>query len=791
MRKMVEKKLRSGSEFNSTVMAADARRFLCAGRVTEISVLDRDVFRLRVGRNKQLSNQPSWAIIPRDWPTAEAKWREGKSTLSATTADGTFSLQTTTGRWRLVDDGGNELFAGEPAQFDGKQAGFSLDLAPDEKIFGLGESTGTFDKRGLIREFWNIDVLGHAGCIHPGLRSLYVSIPFAISLRGPIAAGVFWDNPARQVWDIGSTDFNRWKLSADSGEIDLYLVIGPSLDRIVGRFADLTGNMPLPPDWALGFHQCRYSYETRKRVEEVAATFRRKRIPCDALYLDIHHMDGYRVFTFGKSFPKPAAMIAKLARQGFHTVCIVDPGVKNDPKFGVLQRGRKHDAFVKDRSGKSDFVGRVWSGESRFPDFLNKRTRDWWAGEQRKLSRLGVAGFWNDMNEPANFARPDKTLDPLARHETDHGPRRHAEVHNLYGMQMARASRDGSLAAQPDARPFVITRAGWAGVQRHALVWTGDNSSTWYHFEDSIQSLLNLGVSGVPFCGCDAGGFLDNCTPELFIRWMQCAAFTPFFRAHTNVGTNDHEPWAFGPATEAIVRHYIELRYQLLPYLKSLFVEASRTGAPIMRPLFWHHQDDPTAAGISDQFLLGRNLLVAPVTKQGAEARSVYLPEGEWCEFWSGQRIPGRQHILTPAPIQYLPLFVRAGAVIPFRSVQQHTGEKPLHEITLHVWPGGMDSFTWREDDGVSQAFERGEFSERSVMVSANEQGGRLVVGATKGNYQSTLKTWRIVLRTAAKKPKIKVNGRRWKAVFDRKSGTATWEFSNLASETVIEWSAG
>ena len=754
----------------------------------QLTALDRDVFRLRMARGPRLKTVVSWALLPRDWPDPTARWRFGRDFISATTAAGRFTIQLKTGRWQLFDDGGNELYRGEVSGFAAGKPTLELALAPDERLFGLGESTGTFDKRGLVREFWNIDVLGHAPAMHPGLRSLYVSIPFAVSLRGGIASGLFWDNPERQVWDMGSTRFDRWSLSADGGELDLYLITGPTVERVVSRFNELTGRMPLPPAWALGYHQCRYSYLTRRRVEEVARLFRRKRIPCDALYLDIDHMDGKRVFTFGKSFPQPAAMMRKLARQGFHTVCIVDPGVKNEAKFDVLRRGRKVDAFVKDRSGKRDFVGQVWPGVSRFPDFLNAATRRWWGREQGRLSRLGAAGFWNDMNEPANFARPDKTLDPLARHRTDHGPRRHTEVHNLYGREMARASREGALAARPNHRPFVITRAGWAGVQRHAIVWTGDNSSSWQHFEDSIQMLLNLGLSGVPFCGCDAGGFLDNCTPELFIRWMQCAVFTPFVRGHSNTGTIDHEPWAFGPAAETIIRRYLELRYQLLPYLQSLVIEATRTGAPIMRPLLWQYQDDPIASGIADQFLLGHDLLVAPITRQGMVARSVYLPAGGWFDFWSGERVAGGQLVVAHAPIHTLPLYVRAGAVIPFRDVQQFVGEKPLREVTLHIWPGGLSSSKWYEDDGVSNAHEHGEFCERDLLATSSDAGGRLVIGAARGARASTLQTWRVLLRGVTRQVKVRVNGRPTTVHYARDSGIAAWEVADSSAEVKVEW---
>jgi len=560
---------------------------------------------------------------------------------------------------------------------------------------------------------------------------------------------------------------------------------------VVNSYGRLTGRTPLPPKWALGFHQCRYSYKNRAEVERVAASMRRKKIPCDAIYFDIHHMDEYRVFTFGKTFSKARELIGQLSRKGFKVVTIVDPGVKNDPRFGVLKRGIKSDAFVKDAKGKKDFIGAVWPGKSRFPDFLNKSTRNWWAKEQGALSRKGVAGFWNDMNEPANFARPDKTLPPQARHRTDHGKRPHSEVHNLYGSLMARASREGSLKAEPAKRPFIITRAGYAGVQRHAMVWTGDNSSTWHHFEDSIQMLLNLSVSGVPFCGCDAGGFLDNCTPELFVRWMQCAAFMPFFRSHTNLGTIDQEPWSFGPEAEAIVRHYIELRYQLMPCLYSLFAEASRSSTPIIRPLFWHYADDLTAVDTSDQFLLGRDLMVAPILKQGGVARCVYLPDGEWHDFWGGEKLAGRQHLVAPAPLQFLPLFVRAGATIPFGDAQQFAGEKPLKTVTLHHWLGGAGSFDFYDDDGASMGFENGDFMCRSVLTASSDSGGKLIMAKPAGNYRSPITRWRIVLHGLKAKPRFKLNGKRIATLTDPKTGLPSCEWVSTPGSAELTWESG
>ncbi|HRI13918.1 MAG TPA: glycoside hydrolase family 31 protein [Verrucomicrobiota bacterium] len=729
-----------------------------------------DLFRIRLAPGKRLPDATSWAVIKRCWEPVEAKTVREGDRISLTTSAGRLTVWMKTGAWELSDPNGLKLFtsAGGDMAFAGKAPRLTLDLVEGESLWGLGETTGQFNRRGLVREFWNIDVLGHAPVIYPGLKQLYVSIPFAISLRDGRAAGLFWDNPAKQSWDLGQTHPDRWLMSAASGELDLYLFLGPSVASVVRRYSELTGTMPLPPKWGLGYQQSRYSYETRARVEEIAREFRRRKLPCDVIYLDIHHMQGYRVFTFGKKFPKPAQMTQRLATRGFKVVTIVDPGVKDDPRFGVLRRGRKAEAFVKDPTGKKDFIGEVWPGRSRFPDFLNWTTREWWGVEQKALLDAGIAGFWNDMNEPANFARKDKTLHPQARHHTDFGPRRHHTVHNVYGMQMARASRDGSLRwarssgrAVRVPRPFVITRAGYAGIQRHALVWTGDNSSSWDHLNDAVQMLLNLSLSGVPFCGGDVGGFLDNTTPELFVRWFQFAAFTPFFRDHSNIGTIDQEPWAFGKSIETICRTYLNLRYQLLPYLYALMAEAHTTGSPIIRPLLWHYQNDPVAVACGDQFLLGRDLLVAPVLRQGAVARSVYLPNDVWFNFWTGERVAGGGHLVAEASLGTLPLFVRAGAMLPFGPGGQYVGAIPGNPIALHCWPGADGCLNWYEDDGTTQAYETGAWSRRSIASQTRGRTLRLSFAPVEGPFPSAVKTWRLIVWGARRQGRFTVNGQR------------------------------
>jgi alpha-glucosidase len=719
-----------------------------------LAMLHDDVFRLRICREKFTADN-SWAVVGKR--PAQKSLPLNDARFYARSPQAILVMDDTSTEWALRDGKGRDILRGPNVGFAQDRGFLRIDLAERDLIFGFGETTGPMNKRGLLRELWNIDVLGHAPAIHPGLKSLYVSIPFAILLRDGRATGIFWDNPARQIWDMGHANPDQLTVECDHGEINLYLFTGPTIQSIVTRYTELTGRMPLPPRWGLGYHQCRYSYESAERILEIAANFRARQIPCDAIYLDIHHMDGYRVFTFGKKFPNPKSMTAQLAENGFRTVAIVDPGVKNDRNFGVLQRGAKNACFIKSPNGRHDYVGEVWPGPSRFPDFMCASVREWWGREQAALHKLGVTGIWNDMNEPANFALPSKTLPPDCRHKTDFGPARHIEIHNAYGSQMASAGREGALKFDPTKRPFIITRAGYAGVQRHALVWTGDNSSTWEHLAESIPQLLNLSLSGIPFCGADIGGFLSHSTGELLARWTQLASLTPFFRNHSNEGTRAQEPWAFGTEIENICRAAIQLRYQFLPYIYSLVERATRDGVPIIRPLIWHYQSDIQSAATQDEFLLGENLLVAPVIQPGARARAVYLPPGLWHEFWSAETHRGRKYILADAPLHHLPLYVKAGAIIPFAPLAQHMGEYSTNELTLQIWPGADGKLEFYDDDGESQS--PAEYR-RTIEFIDRDRGGLIRFGSVSGKYQNGPKKWRIILHRAHSKSIPYINDR-------------------------------
>ncbi len=453
------------------------------------------------------------------------------------------------------------------------------------------------------------------------------------------------------------------------------------MPAILARYTELTGRMSLPPRWALGYHQCRWSYYPDSWVRKLAQEFRARQMPCDAIWLDIDYMDGYRDFTWHpQRFPDPQGLLDALHQQGFRVVTILDPGVKQDPTYHVYQQGARAGYFCTTPDGQV-FHGPVWPGMAAFPDFSRAEVRRWWGDLHATLLQVGVDGIWNDMNEPTltgHFA-PEldvprgSTLAPHVQHGSEGQSLPHLALHNAYGSLMAQAAHEALARLRPDTRPFVLTRSAYAGVQRYAALWTGDNSSRWEHLRLAMPMCLNISLSGVAFVGVDVGGFWGNSDAELLTRWMQLGALLPFYRNHSSAHTTHQEPWAFGEPFESINRQYLELRYRLLPYLSTLFYEAAMTGAPIMRPLLWHYLNDPTTWEIEDQFLLGRDLLAAPIYEPGSSARRLYLPTGEWASFWSGERFHGPAWIEARAPLDELPLFVRAGAFLPLGPIMQHT----------------------------------------------------------------------------------------------------------------------
>lgn len=609
-----------------------------------------------------------------------------------------------------------------PAFFDAEGwHGLRLGLERGTDLYATGEVAGPLRRNGRTIAVWTTDAFEY----DDRTEALYQAHPWVLGVRADGSAfGLLADSPCRGVISAG-----RDLVLAFEGEpFAAYVIERDHPADVVRALSDLTGRPPLPPMWALGYHQCRWSYEPQSRVLEIAEGFRARRIPCDVLWLDIDYMRGFRVFTFdGDKFPSPSRLNADLHERGFRAVWMIDPGIKVDTGYEVYTQGHGAGHFVKDLDG-NEFHGSVWPGPCAFPDFTRERTRRWWAGLYADYLAHGIDGVWNDMNEPAVFGLPGKTMPGTNTHEADAdlgGPDSHARYHNLYGMQMVRATREGVQAARPEKRPFVLTRSNFLGGHRYAATWTGDNTSDWRHLHWSITMALNLGLSGQPFVGPDIGGFAGDATGYLFARWMGLGALLPFARGHSIKGSKDHEPWSFGAACERICRLALERRSRLLPYFYTLFREASVTGMPVARPLFFADPGDARLRDADDAFLLGDSVLVRAQVRPSGLCRAP-MPRGSWARF---EPLAETEHELPE-------LRLRAGAIVPLGPVVQHVEERALDPLTLVIHPDehGVARGELYEDAGDGPGSQQGEFRltrfEASVHAGRVEIQSRVVEGA-------------------------------------------------------------
>jgi alpha-glucosidase len=590
-------------------------------------------------------------------------------------------------------------------------------LDEDDKFYGLGDKTGFLNKRNYEYENWNSDIpQAHNEDYH----ALYKSIPFLMCLKKHGVYGVFFDNTFHSYLNLGKENSKYFYYAADGGNLDYYFLGGKSLADVIYNYTYLTGTTPLPQLWTLGYQQCRWGYECAEDIREVALKFRELQIPCESVQYDIDYMEQYKVFTWNEErYGKPGELFAELGELGYKPVVIIDPGTKMEPGYFMYEEGVANDYFAKDAKGNV-YVNEVWPGEANYPDFGRQEVRDWWGEHHRFLTDMGVCGIWNDMNEPASF-RGELPLDVVFSDEDR--KTNHAEMHNVYGHYMSRATFEG-LKKLTGKRPFVITRACYAGTQKYSSVWTGDNQSLWSHLQMLIPQLCNLGMSGFSLCGTDIGGFGADTTPELLTRWIEAACFSPFFRNHSAKGARRQEPWQFGLEVVDIYRKYVELRYRFLPYIYDLFYQGEQNGLPIMRPLVLHYEDDEQVYQLNSEFLVGESLLVAPVLEQGATKRMVYLPKGVWYDYWTGEEIQGEQYILRDAPIDVCPIYMKGGSMIPTYEVVQYVGEKPYHKLVLLTTPQAAE-YTHFQDNGEDYGYRSGQYN--LYHFTKTQEGGLTV----------------------------------------------------------------
>ncbi|WP_332696676.1 glycoside hydrolase family 31 protein [Halalkalibacter lacteus] len=736
-----------------------------------VNLLEDDIAQISIVEDgEKVKNSPG--IEKTKWDTPKFSAQDKGDTYQLETAEITVVINKAPYGVKFLDKDGNLInedyseFGSSAGYEDGKPYVFR-ETTPDEAFYGFGEQAGLeLNKRGDSIGLWNTDSYGY----NKDTKYIYVSIPFFMGLKDKKAYGIFFDNTHRSYYEMASESDDYYYFYADGGQLNYYFIYGPEISDVVSQYTEITGKFNLPPEWTLGLHQSKWEY-TADEIVEVAQTYRDKNIPLDVMHFDIDYMQDYKLFTWEEDYKQALAELKSM--EGFHAIAINDPAVKKEEGYFLYDEGTANDYWAKSADG-TPFVGPVWPGDSMFPDFSKEEVRDWWASKHNILFDAGIDGIWNDMNEPAVFEAEYYWTMPLdAYFGYEDNKILHTEYHNLYGHHEAEATYNAFELYKPGERPFVLTRDMYAGSQRYSALWTGDQNSSWEGLEMTLPVNMNVGLSGVPMVGGDIGGFAGRPDAELFARWIQIGVFEPFARIHYDSDGGDprvigQEPWVFGQEVEDITRKYVNLRYQLLPYLYNELQEATETGKPVYQPLVYHFQEDENTYDIYKQFMFGDNIMVAPVLEQGGTSVDVYLPKGEtWVDFWTGDEYKGNQTITVQAELDHLPIFVKQDSIIPTREVQQYTGEKPLENLVLDTYLNDQATYSFYEDDAQTQSYQDGEYNVTNFTV--NKQNKNIVTFEQQKkvqNYKDTkLKSYTLKLNNTEKPSKVQAASSKYKAV--------------------------
>ncbi|WP_299324433.1 glycoside hydrolase family 31 protein [uncultured Maribacter sp.] len=697
------------------------------GVVLQITILRGSIIRFRYATNYNFEPDFSYAIDP-DATMGYSKLEivENDTEYIVATARLSILVDKKTLRTQISDLKGNIISEDELGfhweenyEYGGNTVKLSKITQSGESFYGMGDKAMHSNLKGKRVENWVTDQFAFAKEQDP----LYKAIPFYVGLNKGKAYGIYFDNSFRTGFDFSQERRNITSFWADGGEMNYYFIFGPDMSKVVSSYSSLTGTPELPPMWALGFHQSKWSYYPESNVKDITSEFRRLQIPCDAIYLDIDYMDGFRCFTWDKEhFPDPKRMISELEEDGFKTVVMIDPGIKVDRDYWIYNEALENDYFCKRGDGPL-MHGKVWPGECNFPDFTNPLVREWWAELYKEfMSELGVHAVWNDMNEPAVMEVPTKTAPLDTRHNYDGHPCTHRKAHNVYGMQMVRATYEGVKKYVYPKRPFVITRAAFAGTQRYSSTWTGDNVATWEHLWIANVQVQRMCLSGYSFVGSDIGGFAEQPDGELFARWVQLGIFHPFCRVHSSGDHGDQEPWSFGSEITDIVRKFINLRYQLLPYLYTMFYKYTKENIPMIQSLVFYDQEDNQTHFRTDEFIFGEKILVCPIQEPNAQGRRMYIPRGDWYDFWTNEHVIGGKEKWVAAEIDMLPIFVKAGSIIPKYPIQQYVGEKRIEELVLEVYyKEGTEASEVYEDSDDGYDYKKGRYSLSNYKLTGKE----------------------------------------------------------------------
>jgi alpha-glucosidase len=637
--------------------------------------------------------------------------------------------------------------------FTGEKVTVYKTLQAGERFIGLGEELGNLDRRSSVVTLWNTDNYKYDDPRIP----MYVSIPFFLGLHHGEMYGIYFDNSYRSVFNFGASNKRFTSYSFDGGDRDEFFIHDVSLGKILGHYTGLTGRMPLPPVWSLGYQQSRDTYSPEERVTWIAKTLREKKIPVDGIVLDADYLKDYEPFRINQErFPDMRALADKLHGMNLQLTASVNPGIRIDDSYPAYHTLLEQGVFLKYTDGQP-YIADISPNTNLYPDFTSPKAREWWVENMKVYQDVGINGYWNDMNEPAvdGQAMPENVVfDFDGRGATT------AEAHNYYGMLMARSSFESFQRYGGNKRPFVLSRSGFAGIQRYAAVWSGDNQAKDEHILLGVLLNTQMGLAGVPFTGPDLGGYIGDGNKELYKRWVEVGVFSPYLRNHREQLAAANEPWAYGEEAETISKTYIEFRYRMMPYLYSKFRESSETGMPISRCLCI---DDPFDEKVYEQknqyeFLFGDALLVNPMTTK-ERSKSTYLPPGEWYDLFSDERVAGGKEVSAEYPVYRIPIFVKASSILPLQTKVLSTKDKPSDTLYVHVFYGAnAQRFVYYEDDGSSLDYQRGTYYRRTIEF--DPAGRKIEFGKPEGSYASQFKKVAVVLHGFGTQDLFRENGR-------------------------------
>jgi alpha-glucosidase len=701
-----------------------------SGAVTRVQLLAADLARVRVNPSGTLTTLASGAIATSGLTAPGTVITDTSTATYLSTAQMLIAIQKQPLQIFMVRSDGSLILADllNSVGWDTSSGMiFAQKLAPaSEHYFGLGMLGGPLDRRGRKFTLANQSVAGYGEFSDP----LYASYPFYYGLNNGLAYGVFLDNPAVPFFNMDSGQFTGVvTFGAVQGELDYYVMAGPTPAQVANTYDKLTGFPPLPPKWTLGYQQSGFGYRTQAQLLTTAQTFRSSLIPCDALYFDLFYENNLHIFSYDPvAFPTPQAMNQTLDASGFKRVAIFDSAVNvADPLYSPLVTA---GFFLGDGTGKS-LQATTFIGPASFLDFSKTQVRNWYEPWLGSFLQSGINAVWNDMDEPwANYI-------PNAVYGFDGNPRTDLQARNIYALQQASASYEAQQHLNPNLRPWVLTAPGYSGIQRYAAGFSGDTLSTFDSLRVSLELSIHMGLSGQMQFGHDVGGFLGEPTPELYIRWLEFCSYVSFLRTHSVDLTTPREPWSYGEPYTSMAQSIINQRYHLLPYIYTLAESSTRTGSAVVAPLLYYFPTDTQTYTQSQEFMLGPSLLVAPVVTQGATTQSVYLPAGSnWIDYYTDTNYNGGQTVTVNAPLQQIPVFVRAGSIIPGGPQIQFVNDmSAAPELLLDIYPGPNSSFTLYEDNGSTMDYQTGAYLRTLVSNSSTPTGTSLQITKQTGSY--------------------------------------------------------